>query len=239
MQVPSEAQLLALWEHGLRRHPSTGRCCSAPGRGRRLPGPRLAELPLGARQCGACCGCARRCSARASTRYVDCPRCGERLEPRPRCRTSCSPVPRRAIAVGISSWPGFASACPAAATWRRSPSNRRWTPRPRRIDCSSSAASRPVTCHRDGSWSCWPRSRRALAALDPAADISLALRLRCLRPWLGRRFRYRRSAVGRDRGPGPRASRRGPCLARAYGWTEPEILALWPAARRLSGAGGA
>ena len=49
MQVPSEAQLLALWEQGLRRHPVDRALLLCAWARPEVPGSRLAELPLRAR----------------------------------------------------------------------------------------------------------------------------------------------------------------------------------------------
>ena len=85
MQVPSEAQLLALWEQGLRRHPVDRALLLCAWARPEVPGPRLAELPLGAIN-AALLRLREACFGARIDAYVDCPRCGERLSLAARCR---------------------------------------------------------------------------------------------------------------------------------------------------------
>ena len=229
MQVPSEAQLLALWEQGLRRHPVDRALLLCAWARPEVPGPRLAELPLGALNAAllrlreACFGARIDC-------YVDCPRCGERL--------------------GLALDAGELL---AGAVESDSPGDLELAGLRFRVPCSRDLAAVAIepaldaeaAAHRLLELCCLEAHNlpsgplvellaeveTGLAALDPAADISLALACdSCGHGWaadfdigalLWEEIEARARAL--------LAEIHG--LARAYGWTEPEILALSPERR--------
>ncbi len=229
MQVPSEAQLLALWEQGLRRHPVDRALLLCAWARPEVPGPRLAELPLGALNAAllrlreACFGARIDC-------YVDCPRCGERL--------------------GLALDAGELL---AGTVESDSPGDLELAGLRFRVPCSRDLAAVAIepaldaeaAAHRLLELCCvgahnlpseplvelLAEVETGLAALDPAADISLALACdSCGHGWaadfdigalLWEEIEARARAL--------LAEIHG--LARAYGWTEPEILALSPERR--------
>jgi hypothetical protein len=232
MQVPSEAQLLALWEQGLRRHPVDRALLLCAWARPEVPGDRLAELPLGALN-AALLRMRRACFGPRIDCYVDCPRCGERL--------------------GLELDAGDLLAGAAETDFRADLELRglRF-----RVPCSrdlaavagmakGAARDAEVAAHRLLELCCLEARQVAsgqlveilaevetgLAALDPAADLSLALVCEaCGHRWaadfdigalLWEEIEARARAL--------LAEIHG--LARAYGWTEPEILALSPERR--------
>jgi len=237
MQVPSEAQLLALWEQGLRRHPLDRALLLCAWARPEVPGPRLAELPLGAVN-AALLRLREACFGRHIEAYVDCPRCGERLE------------------VLLDAGELLAGAAASDSREELELAGLRF-----RVPCSRDLAAVAGTvldteaaAHRLLELCCLearnlPSDRLAglltevetgLAALDPAADITLALACdSCSHGWvadfdIGALLWEEIEARARSR----LAEIHG--LARSYGWTEPEILALSPerraAYRELAGA---
>lgn len=228
MQVPSEAQLLALWEQGLRRHPVDRALLLCAWARPEVPGADLAALPLGALN-AALLRLREACFGRHIDAYVDCPRCGERLS------LALDAGELRAGAAESDS----RAALELAGLRFRVPCSRDLAAVARAGLDAEGAAHRLLEL-------CCPEARdtpsdqlmslldaieTGLAALDPAADISLVLTCNsCGHGWtadfdigtlLWEEIEARARAL--------LAEIHG--LARAYGWTEPEILALTPERR--------
>jgi hypothetical protein len=227
MRAPSEAQLLALWEHGLRRHPIDRALLLCAWARPDIAAPGLADLPLGSLN-AALLQLRDACFGTAIDAYVDCERCGERMT--------------LALDVGqllAGAAEGDAHGDLAVAGFRF------------RLPCSQDLAAVATQTDPEAATlrileRCCLESPPAaeekllenvgaieagLAALDPAADISLALTCEgCGHRW----------TTGFDiaallweeieaRARGLLVEIHG--LARAYGWSEPEILALSPQRR--------
>ncbi|HXU59150.1 MAG TPA: hypothetical protein VN710_10390 [Verrucomicrobiae bacterium] len=232
MLVPSEAQLLALWEQGQRRHPVDRALLLCAWARPELPGDRLAELPLGALN-AALLRMREACFGPRIDAYVDCPRCGERLG---------LPLDAGDLLAGGAETDLRADLELAGLRFR--------------VPCSrdlaavagmakGTALEAEAAAHRLLELCCLEARpapsgqlvellaevETGLAALDPAADISLALACEaCGHRWaadfdigalLWEEIEARARAL--------LAEIHG--LARAYGWTEPEILALSPERR--------
>ncbi len=232
MQIPSEAQLLALWEQGLRRHPVDRALLLCAWARPEVPGARLAELPLGTIN-AALLRMREACFGSRIDAYVDCPRCGERLS------------------LQLDAGELLAGAAETDSREDLELAGLRF-----RVPCSrdlaavagmakGAALDAEAAAHRLLELCCLEARHAAsgrlmellaevetrLAALDPAADISLALACEaCAHRWaadfdigalLWEEIEARARAL--------LAEIHG--LARAYGWTEPEILALSPERR--------
>jgi hypothetical protein len=228
MQVPSEAQLLALWEQGLRRHPVDRALLLCAWARPEVPGPRLAELPLGALN-AALLRLREACFGGRIDAYVDCPRCGERLG----LLLDAGELLDGAVE---SDSPGDLEL--AGLRFRVPCSRDLATVAGTALDAEAAAHRLLELCcleARDASSDqlaeLLAEVETGLAALDPAADISLALACdSCGHGWeadfdigalLWEEIEARaRGLLGEIHG-----------LARAYGWTEPEILALSPERR--------
>ena len=228
MRVPSEAQLLALWEQGLRRHPVDRALLLCAWARPDIAGAGLAALPLGAVN-AALLRLREACFGAGIEAYVDCPRCGERLG---------LVLDARELLAGAAEGDGRADLELAGLRFR--------------VPCSrdlavvaGTAGDGEAAAHRLLELCCLEAGNLpsgqlvellaevepGLAALDPAADISLALACEsCGHGWaadfdIGALLWEEIEARAR----GLLAEIHG--LARAYGWTEPEILALSPERR--------
>jgi hypothetical protein len=232
MQVPSEAQLLALWEQGLRRHPVDRALLLCAWARPEVPGARLAELPLGALN-AALLRMREACFGSRIDAYVDCPRCGERLGLQLRAAellagAAETDMPAELELAGLRFRVPCSRDLAAVAGMARDAA----------LDAEIGAHRLLELCRLGAGHA--PSGQLAelaadietgLAALDPAADISLALACQaCGHPWaadfdigtlLWEEIEARARAL--------LAEIHG--LARAYGWTEPEILALSPERR--------
>jgi hypothetical protein len=232
MQIPGEAQLLALWEQGLRRHPVDRALLLCAWARPELPGASLAELPLGTIN-AALLRMREACFGSRIDAYVDCPCCGERLGLQ---------LDAGDLLAGAAETDSRADLELAGLRFR--------------VPCSrdlaavagmakGAALDAEAAAHRLLELCCLEARHSAsgelmelraevetgLAALDPAADISLALACEtCGHRWaadfdigalLWEEIEARARAL--------LAEIHG--LARAYGWTEPEILALSPERR--------
>ena len=232
MQIPGEAQLLALWEQGLRRHPVDRALLLCAWARPEVPGTRLAELPLGTIN-AALLRMREACFGSRIDAYVDCPCCGERLGLQ---------LDAGDLLAGAAETDSRADLELAGLRFR--------------VPCSrdlaavagmakGAALDAEAAAHRLLELCCLEAGHAAagqlmellaevetgLAALDPAADISLALACEtCGHRWaadfdigalLWEEIEARARAL--------LAEIHG--LARAYGWTEPEILALSPERR--------
>jgi hypothetical protein len=234
MRAPSETDLLALWERGHGRHPIDRALLLCAWSTPELAPNQLAGLPLGTlgaallRLRAACFG--PRIDA-----YVDCAGCGERL----------------ALALDVAELlaaadPGEAEAALEMAeididgVHVRVPTSRDLAAVAGESDpdaaalrllerCCVTPADSPPTLLVDLR----ERIEAALETLDPAADLSLALACqRCgdrsvagldIAALLWDELDTRaRALIGEVHG-----------LARAYGWTEPEVLALSPQRRAV------
>lgn len=236
MQVPGEAELLALWEHGLRRHPVDRALLLGAWARPELAPASLAGLPLGALN-AALLRLREACFGPSIEAFVDCARCGGRL----------------GLALEVADLLAGAAESDARADLELA--GLRF-----RVPCSRDLAKIAEAPNVEGARErlldlCRleqqaPRQAElatllaeveaGLAALDPAADITLAFACEsCGHRWtaafdigalLWEEIEARARAILTEIHG----------LARAYGWTEPEILALSPQRRAayLELAGG-
>jgi hypothetical protein len=221
MKVPSAAELLALWERGGVRHPIDRTLLLAGWAAPELPPERLGDLPLGAVN-RALLQLRETWFGSNICAYVDCGCCGERLE--------------LALDVG--------RLVPAAA---RDDGELQLAGYRFRLPCSRDLAA--VAQERDAETAALDLIERCcverpaepppgeipillaaieegLEALDPALEISLSLACEaCGHHWVAV---FDVGALLWDEiDAGARALlAKVDALARAYGWTEPEILAL-------------
>ena len=79
MQAPGEAEILALWERGLVRHPIDRALLLCAWARPDLPASRFPDLPLGAIN-RALLRLRETCFGPRINAYVDCEQCGERME---------------------------------------------------------------------------------------------------------------------------------------------------------------
>jgi hypothetical protein len=221
MKVPSAAELLALWERGVVRHPIDRALLFVGWAAPELPPDRLGDLPLGAvnRTLLQLRETWFGCNIRA---YVDCGRCGERLE---LALDAGRLAPAAAQNDGELQLAGyrFRLAC-----------SRDLAAVAQEFDVETAAleligrccVERPAEPPLSEISDLLAAIEEGLEALDPAAEISLSLACEaCGHRWV----------AGFDIGAllwdeidaGARALvAEVDALARAYGWTEPEILAL-------------
>ncbi len=227
IRAPAEAELLALWERGRARHPIDRSLLLCARARPDLPPGQIAELPLGTineallRLREACFG------ARIDT-YVDCERCGQRLEialDAGQLITSAekSDKPRE------FSHRGFRFRLPVGRDLAAIADDR---------DPHAAALKLLERCCIERPRSEAPELAELLAdveteleALDPAADLNLDVACAsCGHRWtpsldLGALLWDEIDAYAR------RLFAEVHHLARAYGWTESEILALSPGRR--------
>jgi hypothetical protein len=227
MQAPNEAELLALWERGLVRHPIDRALLLCAWARPELPLSRLPDLPLGALN-SALLRLRETCFGSRISACVDCEHCGEPME---------IAFDTRQLLTSVN-----ASDSPAEFEV----SSHRF-----RVPCSRDLAAISGECdiktatlkllqqcclaHPDkvdiGFDDILAEAEAAMEHLDPEANINLALTCEsCGHNWL----------TGFDIGTllwdeiDVRARSllaEVHSLARAYGWTEPEILALSPQRR--------
>lgn len=223
MRVPSAPHVLALWEQGQQAGPGRAAlallACAHPDR----PIAELAELPIGRRDRMLIDLRARLLGQGLHLRAA-CPACGEPVE------AELATVPETAA---VTADEHSVTTGEHSATFRLPGSD----------DIAASAASADpqatllARCVRE------PRGPlpdalaaavlTAMAELDPDADLSLALRCpACDHPWAAALditpfFRAELSAWAN------RFAHEVDALARAYGWTEADILAMTPARRQL------
>jgi hypothetical protein len=230
MQIPSEAQLLALWEQGLRRHPVDRALLLCAWARPDVPGARLPELPLGALN-AALLRMREACFGTRIDAYVDCERCGERLGLR---------LDARELLAGAAETDSRADLELAGLRFRvpcsRDLAAVAGMAKGMALDAEVAAHQLLELCclearHAPSGQLVLAEVETGLAALDPAADISLALACEaCGHRWaadfdIGALLWEEIEARARVL----LAEIHG--LARAYGWTEPEILALSPERR--------
>lgn len=227
MQAPGEVELLALWERGLARHPIDRALLLCAWARPDLPPSRFPDLPLGVIN-RALLRLRETCFGSRICAYVDCEHCGERMEITLDTRQLLAGVNEKDIIAEFEI------------------SNHRF-----RVPCSRDLAT--ITSERDskeaavkllercclshpdntdaGFANILAEAETIMANLDPDADINLALTCEdCGESWLAD-FNigtllwdeidvHARSLFAEVHS-----------LARAYGWTESEILALSPQRR--------
>jgi hypothetical protein len=226
MKVPSAAELLTLWERGAVRHPIDRALLLAGWATPELPRDRLAELPLGA---------VNQALLRLRTAwfggsiraYVDCERCGERLE-----------IELEAARLLPATQSDSAAELELGGFRFRLLCSRDLVAVAEELDVETAALqllercclSRPPEAPDELS-TLLAEVEKGLEALDPAADIGLSLVCEaCGHRWIAG---FDIAALLWDEiEAGARALlAEVDALARAYGWTEPEILALSPQRR--------
>jgi hypothetical protein len=229
MRTPSEAELLALWERGRTRHP-IDRALLLGGFARPdLPSSRLPDFPLGVINTALLSLREASFGPRIEA-YLDCERCGERLE---------FALDSRQLLAGTGQGDGR-SELEVAGFRFRPPSSRDLAAVAGEHDVETASRKFLDRCRVDGGNTAWTEDadlraevEAGLEALDPMADIALELACEaCGHRWVAgldigallweeieARARALLTEVHR--------------LARAYGWTEPEILALSPERRAI------
>ena len=224
MQALGELEILALWERGLERHPIDRALLLCAWARPELPPSRLPDLPLGAIN-RALLRLREACFGSRINAYVDCEHCGERME-------ICLDTGELLDGINENDIPAEFDL-----------SNLRF-----RVPCSRDLAT--ITSERDSKEaavklleqcclspsdkinlkfsSLLDETETIMANLDPEADINLALTCEdCGETW---RVDFNIGALLWDE-VDVRAQTllaEVHSLACAYGWTEPEILALSP-----------
>ena len=227
MRAPSEAELLALWDRGSRRHPVDRALLLGVWARPDLPPSSLPDLPLGALN-AALLRLREVCFGPRIDAYLDCEHCGERLE---------LVLDTGQLLAGAAEDDVGADAELAGLRFR-APCSRDLAAIAQAPDPETAALSLLIRCcvepqaaSREEILGLLPEAEARLEALDPAADIRLAVSCdSCGHHWVAdfdigailwdevsARARTLLEAVHR--------------LARAYGWTESEILALSPQRR--------
>jgi hypothetical protein len=227
MRVPGERDLLALWEQGLRRHPIDRALLLCAWARPDLATTDLAELPLGALNV-ALLRMREACFGASIDAYVDCERCRERMAlALDVCQLLAdvgeSDAPADVVVEGLRFRPPCSRDLAAIAAEGDGEAAARQL-----LERCCIGAEEPASGKLGDHL---VEIEAGLAALDPAADISLALACAaCGNRWtpsvdVGALLWEEIEA----RAGGLLAEIHG--LARAYGWTEPEILALSPQRR--------
>ena len=217
-----------LWERGLARHPIDRALLLCAWARPELPGERLAGLPLGVVNAALLRMRARLFGPRIELQ-VRCEQCGEQL------------------AVGLVVDELLADAdqgddrgeVDVGAFRFRVPDSRDMASVASELDAEAAALRLLERCCIAHPGTAVPALATMLGdvearleAADPIADLRLAVSLRGVWARLGCRAGCRRAAVGRGAAPcGRPARRRCAALARAYGWTERDVLALSPRRR--------
>lgn len=228
MRPPSETEVLALWERGLGRHPIDRALLLCAYARPDIPASRLADLPLGTLN-------AALLSLREASfgprfdAYVDCERCGGRLE---------LALDTGQLLAGAGDGGPLPAAIEIAGCRFRAPSSRDLAAVAGERDPEAAVLKFLDRCRVEGATGNLAGNavspdafEAALETLDPLADLALALACEdCGHRWtagldigallweeIEARARALLAEVHR--------------LARAYGWTEPEILALSPRRR--------
>jgi hypothetical protein len=220
MTVPSAAQLLTLWERGVERHPIDRALLIAGWAAPELSPDALADLPLGA---------VNRALLRLRETwfggmiraYLDCERCGERLE--------------LSLATGLLAPPASGSGELELCGYRfRLPCARDLAAIAEADNLEAAALEliarccvrRPAATSPGDLAEHLSEVEEGLEALDPAADISLALACdACGYHWAAP---FDIGALLWDEVEAAACALIAEihALARSYGWSEPEILAL-------------
>jgi hypothetical protein len=227
MLVPSAADVLAIWERGMSRHPidrtlllaSWARPDEAPER--------LADLPLGTVNEGLL----RLRESWFGTpirAYADCEACGERAE------LSLDPA-----MFAFPAMPADAAREVEISGFRfRLPSNRDLAAIAAESDADRAALRLIERCCVEGSAiaardlaELLAQVEAKLEALDPAAEITLSLSCEACGGQWGASFDVAALLWDDVDAHARKLVAEVDALARAYGWTEPEILALSPQRR--------
>lgn len=229
MQAPGEAEILALWERGLARHPIDRALMFCAWARPDLPPSRFPDLPLGAIN-RALLRLRETCFGPHINAYVDCEHCGERME------------------ITLDTGQLLADVNEKDTLAEFEISNHRF-----RVPCSRDLAM--IIVERDsraaavklleqcclsypddtdlGFADILAEAETIMANLDPDADINLALTCEdCGESWLAG---FNIGSLLWDEIDVRARSLLAEVhsLARAYGWTESEILALSPQRRSI------
>ena len=227
MAVISPERLLSVWEQGARRHPIDRALLLYAVAAPDLPVEQLADAPLGARN--AALMALRRASFGAQlASWVDCPACGERMEfaldaadlpPAP-------PASTEPIVVGGHRFHRPSSRHLAALVNADDPES---AARQLLRDCAESAEALP---HDDTALTdLLDAAEAAIEAADPWADLALAVACPACAHQTEASFDIASYLWEELDSHARRLLDEVHALAAAYGWTEPEILALSEARR--------
>jgi hypothetical protein len=227
MQTLGEAQLLALWERGLARHPIDRALLLCAWARPDMPLSQLPDLPLGTVN-RALLRLRETCFGSRISAFVDCEQCGEPME----------------ISLDIRQLLADDGEMEAATEFQiahlrfRVPTSRDLAAISGELDIETAAVRLLEKCclthprNVDESFAnILAEAEAAMEAIDTAADINLALTCEdCGHNWLSD-FNIG-ALLWEEMDARARALlAEVHSLARAYGWTEPEILALSPQRR--------
>ena len=229
MNPLSVRDALTLWEGGAARHPIDRALLLYAAACPQLPWPQLADAPIGRRD-GALLELRRASFGPHIEAATDCPRCGERL----------------ALTLDLDALlqaPGSAESVEVDGATFRLPTSRDLATVAQEDDVAAAAHRLFALCRLPagdpadaGEQNAWPddavaRVDAALAAADPQADICLALACEAC----GHRFDADFDIAALLWQDVEAAARRAlldvDALARVYGWSEQQILALSEARR--------
>lgn len=225
MRPPEELELVALWERGCRQHPlDRGLLLSAFAREDLDPSV-LADLPMGAVH-EAVLRLRRAAFGDSIDAHADCPSCGERLE----VRFDVSQL------LAMSALPGAAGGWSGSGFRVRLPTTRDLAAIAHERDADRAALAILERCCTERPESAdltaiLPEADAGLEALDPLANVEVAVSCQaCSR--ISRLCLDVTSLVWEEIAAAALAVLgQVHVLARAYGWSEPEILALSPERR--------
>ena len=215
--------VLALWEQGRARHPIDRALLLFAAACPELPADRLADLPLGERN-AALLRLRHRTFGREVRAYIDCPACGERME----------------LALQVDMFLPPETDAPAGGELEsdgyrfRLPTSRDLSALVGHADAGSAAAhllerccvGRPEGATAPSLHGLLEKVEAGLEALDPGADIELSLVCdSCAHAWAAP---FDIAAVLWDEVEARARALLAAVhtLARAYGWSEPDVLAL-------------
>lgn len=221
MQPPSNTELLVIWERGLALHPIDRALLLCARALPDLPVSRLGDLPLGAVN-RALLSLREACFGAHFDATCDCEKCGERLEIALDLRQLLAEVSEHApdeFEVGALRF--------------RAPTSRDLASVARETEADAAAMKllekcclSPLRQPADQLTGLLAEAGAALEAIDPATDIRLAVGCEnCRHDWLAE---FDIGAVLWDEIDAHARTLLGEvhALAGAYGWSEPEILAL-------------
>jgi hypothetical protein len=215
------AQLLELWDHGSRRHPLDRSLLLLALAAPDLPGDSLVDLPLG--ECNAAL-MRLRCATFGNHLpvWMDCPHCGERLEFEldPRQLPAMSPPPTQ-IEVA-----GYRFRCPANRDLFEVADSTDVDQAARQLLLGCADAGAALPDDEQALLDLLATVETALEAADPWADLSLDFDCPACERSASASFDVSRYLWEEIDGQARQLLDEVHQLAQAYGWSEPEILAL-------------
>jgi hypothetical protein len=234
MQVPDEAEILALWERGLARHPIDRALLLYAWTRPDLPSSSIPDLPLGTIN-RALLTLRETCFGPSIIACIDCEHCSSRMEIALDTGQLLAGINEDDTSTGFNDTPAEFE---VSSLRFRVPCSRDLATVSGERDLKTAAVKLLEQCCLErpesinaGFANMLTEAEAAMEELDPAADISLSICCEdCGHSWLvdfnigtllWDEIEVRARAVLAE----------VHSLARAYGWTEPEILALSPQRR--------